>query len=218
MAQVAAPGYVEMDLWQRIMGALLWAPMKFAYRLRAEGLENLPPTGGFVFAANHLSNFDPWILAYALWPKRRICSMAKAELFNPLLKPLLKASGAFPVRRGGADPEAYKTAVRIARSGAVLLVFPEGARRNKGRWKRNRRRPYPQSGAVRIALSAGVPLVPVALIGTDRLLRLGPLAIAVGPPLKLDDLAGLRGREAGEIALERLMAELRRLEAGLRER
>jgi 1-acyl-sn-glycerol-3-phosphate acyltransferase len=205
-----------MDLWQRVMGLLLWAPMRIAYRLRAEGLENLPPAGGFVFASNHLSNFDPWILAYALWPKRRIRSMAKAELFNPILTPLLKASGAFPVRRGGADTEAYKTAIRIVRSGEVLLVFPEGARRNKGRWKRNRRRPQVHTGAARIALTATVPLVPVAIKGTDRLTRLGPLAIAVGRPLALDDLAGLRQREAAEVATERLMAEIHRLEAGLR--
>jgi 1-acyl-sn-glycerol-3-phosphate acyltransferase len=206
-----------MDTWQRVMGGLLWAPMKLAYRLRAEGLENLPPTGGYVLASNHLSNFDPWILAYPLWPKRRIRSMAKAELFNPILTPILKASGAFPVRRDGADPEAYKTAIRIVSGGEVLLVFPEGARRNKGRWKRNRRRPNPQSGAVRIALAADAPLVPVAIIGTDRLTRLGPIRIAVGPPIELEDLHGETRRKAAEVALERLMAELRRLEAGLRE-
>jgi 1-acyl-sn-glycerol-3-phosphate acyltransferase len=217
MSHSAAAIHVEMDLWQRVMGLLLWAPMKVAYRLRSEGIENLP-SSGFVLASNHLSNFDPWILAYPLWPKRRIRSMAKAELFNPLLRGLLKASGAFPVHRGRADPEAFRTAIEILRAGEVLLVFPEGARRNKGRWKRRRRLPKPHSGAARIALAAEVPLVPVAIIGTDRLTRLGPLRIAVGPPVQTDDLAGRSQREAADVATERLMAELRQLEARLRER
>ena len=206
-----------MDSWQRVMGLLLWAPMKLAYRLRAEGMENLPASG-FVLASNHLSNFDPWILAYPLWPKRRIRSMAKSELFNPLLKPLLQASGAFPIHRGRADPEAFKTAVQIVQSGEVLLIFPEGARRNKGRWKKRRRQPRPHTGAARIALAANAPLVPVAIIGTDRLTRLGPVRVSVGPPIRTDDLGDRSQREAAGLATERLMVEIRRLEAGLRAR
>ncbi len=208
----------DMDLWQRVMGMLLWPPLKLAYRLRAEGLENLPSTGGFVLASTHLSNFDPWVVAYPLWPKRRIRSMAKAELFNPLLRRILRASGAFPVHRDRPDPEAFKTALEIVQSGEVLLVFPEGVRRNKGRWKRKRRKPRPHSGAARIALAANVPLVPVAIIGTDRLTRLGPVRMSVGPPIRTDDLGGRNQREAAKLATERLMAEIRRLEAALRER
>lgn len=217
MAQSAAPTSLEMDRWQRVMGLLLWAPMKLAYRLRAEGMENLP-SGGHVLASNHLSNFDPWIVAYPLWPKRRIRSMAKAELFNPLLRGILKASGAFPIHRDRPDAEAFKTAIEIVQSGEALLIFPEGVRRNKGRWKRRRRKPRPHSGAARIALAAKVPLVPVAIIGTDRLTRLGPVRMSVGPPIPTDDLEGRSQREAAKLATERLMEEIGRLETGLRER
>ena len=206
-----------MDAWQRVMGGLLWGPMRTLYRLQAEGVDNLPAEGGYVLASNHLSNFDPWILAYPLWPRRRLRSMAKSELFNPVLAPLLRASGAFPVRRGGADREAFRTAVEIVRSGEVLLVFPEGARRGKGRWKgKRRRRQQVQSGAARIALSAGRPLVPAALIGTDRLTRLGPVRVAFGRPLSADGLAGQSRHEAAGALTERLMAEIRELEAALR--
>jgi 1-acyl-sn-glycerol-3-phosphate acyltransferase len=206
-----------MDAWQRAMGGLLWGPMKFLYRLQAEGVANLPAEGGYVLASNHLSNFDPWVLAYPLWPRRRLRSMAKAELFNPLLTPLLRASGAFPVRRGGMDRGAYRTAVEIVRSGEVLLVFPEGARRGKGHWKGKRRRQQQvQSGAARIALSAGRALVPAALIGTDRLTRLGPVRVAFGRPLSADGLAGRSRHEAAGALTERLMTEIRELEAGLR--
>ena len=208
-----------MDAWQRVMGLLLWGPMKCLYRLRAEGGENLPAEGGFVLASNHLSNFDPWVLAYPLWPTRRLRSMAKSELFNPVLAPLLRASGAFPVHRGGADREAFRTAIEIVRGGEILLVFPEGARRAKGRWKGKRRRQQQvQNGAARIALAAGRPLVPAALIGTDRLTRLGPVRVAFGHPVPADGLAGTSRHEAAGVLTERLMTAIRELEAGLRAR
>jgi len=208
---------VRMDAWQRFMGGLLWGPMKTLYRLQAEGVENLPAEGGYVLASNHLSNFDPWILAYPLWPRRRLRSMAKSELFNPVLAPLLRASGAFPVRRGGMDRDAYRTAVEIVRAGEVLLVFPEGARRAKGRWKgERRRRQQVQSGAARIALSAGGAIVPAALIGTDRLTRLGPVRVAFGAPLETDGLECRSRHEAAETLTGRLMTAIRELEAGLR--
>src|ERR1043165_7943396 len=75
------------------------------FRLRARGLENLPERG-FVLAANHTSNFDPWPLGIPLWPRRQGRFMAKSELFNPLLAPFLRAGGAFKVRRGEGDIEA----------------------------------------------------------------------------------------------------------------
>jgi 1-acyl-sn-glycerol-3-phosphate acyltransferase len=206
-----------MDAWQRVMGGLLYGPMRVLYRLEAEGVENLPADGGYVLASNHLSNFDPWVVAYPLWPRRRLRSMAKSELFNPLLAPILRASGAFPVKRGGADREAFRTAVEIVRGGEVLLVFPEGARRAKGRWKgKRRRRQQVQSGAARIALSAGGPLVPAALIGTDRLTRLGPVRVAFGSPVETDGLEGRSRHEAAGALTERLMTAIRELEAGLR--
>jgi 1-acyl-sn-glycerol-3-phosphate acyltransferase len=207
-----------MDAWQRVMGFLLWGPMKSLYRLQAEGTENLP-NEGFVLASNHLSNFDPWILAYPLWPRRRLRSMAKAELFNPIMAPLLRASGAFPVSRDRIDTEAFRTAIEILHSGEVLLVFPEGARRAKGRWKGKRQRQQQvQNGAARIAISAGAPVVPAAIIGTDRLTRLGPVRVAFGRPVEAGDLGGRTRHEAADALTERLMAAIRELEAGLRGR
>jgi 1-acyl-sn-glycerol-3-phosphate acyltransferase len=115
------------------------------------------------------------------------------------------------------DRDAYRTAVEIVRSGEVLLVFPEGARRGKGRWKgKRRRRQQVQSGAARIALSAGGPLVPAALIGTDRLTRLGPLRVAFGRPVETDGLEGRARHDAASTLTERLMTDIRELEAGLR--
>ena len=141
----------------------------------------MPKTGGLVLAANHTSNFDPWPLGIPLFPRRTLRFMAKIELFNPVLKPLLNAGGAFPVRRGEADHDAIETAVRLAREGDIVVMFPEGTRRQKGLRKKFEARPH--TGAARIALAANVPLVPAAIKGTDRLARLGPLRVVYGKPI-----------------------------------
>src|SRR5438128_10108302 len=128
--------------------------MHLVYRLRATGLENLPSEGGFVLAANHTSNFDPWPLGFPLWPRRQLHFMAKAELFNPVVGPILRDAGAFPVRRGEHDVEAIETAVRLCREGKIVAMFPEGTRREKGLRKKFTARP--RGGAARIALAAAV--------------------------------------------------------------
>src|SRR5437660_1052569 len=161
--------------------------MRFLYRLQPRGLDNLPRDGGFVLAANHTSNFDPWPLGVPLWP-RQLYFMGKAELFNPILGPILRASGAFPVRRGEQDLAAIEAAVRLCREGKVVGMFPEGTRRTKGLRKKFEHRP--RTGSARIALAAGVPLVPAAIKGTDRLARLGRIGGAYGAPAAVEDLQG----------------------------
>jgi 1-acyl-sn-glycerol-3-phosphate acyltransferase len=95
-----------------------------------------------------------------------------------------------------------------------VVMFPEGTRRRKGVTKKHLARP--RSGAARIALEAGVPLVPCAVAGTDRLSRLGPLRITYGPPVEIDDLrANDDMRRAAQLATERLMARIEELEATL---
>jgi 1-acyl-sn-glycerol-3-phosphate acyltransferase len=188
------------------IGGLSWPVVRFVFRLRATGVEHLPASGGFVLAANHSSNFDPWPLGVPLYPRRWLRFMAKSELFNPVLKPFVAGAGAFPVRRGQRDLEAIATAVTLVREGHVVVMFPEGTRQRKGLRKRFEARPH--TGAARIALEAGAPLVPAGIKGTDRLARLGPLRVAYGPPV---DLAGLEGEEAPQIATDRLMLEIRRL-------
>jgi 1-acyl-sn-glycerol-3-phosphate acyltransferase len=118
------------------------------------------------------------------------------------------------VHRGLGDVEAVETAVALAREGHVVVMFPEGTRRTKGLVKKHRARP--RSGAARIALEAGVPLVPAAVAGTNRLLALGPLRVAYGPPLEIDDLrSGPDFRRASQEATERLMSRIAELEKSL---
>jgi 1-acyl-sn-glycerol-3-phosphate acyltransferase len=193
------------------IAALSWPVLKSVFRLRAAGLENVPHVGGFVLAANHLSNFDPWPLGIPLFPRRFLRFMAKSELFWFPLSAIARAGGAFPVRRGERDEEAIATAVSLCREGHALVMFPEGTRRKKGMRKKHEARW--RTGAARIALEAGVPLVPAAVAGTDRLARLAPLRVRYGPPLELGDLNG--ADDAARIATERLQGAIEELEESL---
>jgi 1-acyl-sn-glycerol-3-phosphate acyltransferase len=205
---------VRPPLAYNIVAVLSWPVLYVLFRLRTRGLENLPTSGGYVLACNHVSNLDPWPVGLPLWPRRWLRFMAKSELYWWPLRLGLDGAGAFKVRRGLGDVEAIETAVRLAHEGHVVVMFPEGTRREKGLVKKHRARP--RSGAARIALEAGVPLVPCAVAGTDRLIRLGPLRVAYGQPVDITDLRnGVDLRRAAQEATERLMAKIAELEASL---
>jgi 1-acyl-sn-glycerol-3-phosphate acyltransferase len=195
-----------------LLGLVSWPFIRLLFRERIRGADNLPP-GGFVLAPNHVSNLDPWPLGMPLWPRRQLHWMAKVELFKPVVGRIITWGGAFPVRRGERDEGAIETAVERVRAGDIVVIFPEGTRKEKGLVKRHQSRP--RTGAARVALRAGAPLVPAAIGGTDRLLRLGPLKVAYGPPVELSDLEGTEEREAAKEATDRLMAAIAKLQETL---
>jgi len=203
-----------VPLIYNVAGVLSWPVMYGLFRLQVRGGENVPASGGCVLASNHLSNFDPWPLGMPLWPGRWLRFMAKSELYWFPATLVLDSAGAFKVRRGTGDREAIETGIRLAREGNVVVMFPEGTRRKKGLVKKHR--PRAHSGAARIALEAEVPLVPAALAGTDRLLKLGPIRVAFGAPLEIDDLRTSDDvRRSSLQATELLMAQIAELEASL---
>ena len=198
------------SLFYRVAAILSWPFLRFVFRLEVHGRENVPRDGGFVLAANHNSNFDPWPLGVPLFPHSFLRFMAKSELYWWPLKYVLEAGGAFPVRRGEKDEQAIETAVELCRAGHCVVMFPEGTRRRKGLRKKWEARAH--TGAARIALEAGVLLVPAAIRGTDELRRVAKIRVDYGPPIPLDDLEGRDIREASQEATERLMSEIQRLE------
>jgi 1-acyl-sn-glycerol-3-phosphate acyltransferase len=108
------------------------------------------------------------------------------------------------------DLHAVQTATELCRAGHAVVMFPEGTRRSKG--MRKRHAPRWHTGAARIALDAGVPLVPAAIAGTDRVSRLGPLRVAYGRPVETADLVDQDRGEASRIATERLREAIGGLE------
>jgi 1-acyl-sn-glycerol-3-phosphate acyltransferase len=200
------------------IGAVTAGPIRRLLRFKSKGEEYLPREGGYVLSANHMSNLDPWPLGIPLYPERQLRFMAKAERYKAPLKWILEPAGAFPVRRGLADEEAMERAVELAKAGEVVAIFPEGTRRNKGRIKKALKKGHrarPRTGAARVALLAGVPLVPAAIGGTESLMKLGPLRVAYGAPIELDDLKDMELRPASKIATERLMEAIHSLEKTL---
>jgi len=167
------------------------------FRLEVKGKEHLPGDG-FVLAANHTSNLDPWAIGLPLMPTRWLRFMAKSELYWWPLSLVLDAAGAFKVRRGEGDVEAIQTAVDLVRDAEIVVMFPEGTRQKKGLRKKWAARP--RTGAARIAHKAGAPLVPVAIKGTDGLARLARWKVAYGEPFE-------PGADA-QAATERLMREI----------
>ncbi len=208
MAKPPRPSWLYL-----VLGVLSWPVVKTLFRHRARGVENVPREGGVVLAANHWSNLDPWALGLPVFPRRFLRFMGKSELFWFPLGAIITAGGAFPVRRGERDEEAIGTAVDLCRQGHAVVMFPEGTRRRKGLRKKHDARWH--TGAARIALEAGVPLVPAGIAGTDRLGRLGPLRVAYGPPIALGDLAGGPVAEGARLATERLRASITELEESL---
>ena len=194
----------------RALAGVARPTIRVLFRPVSVGTERLPP-GGFVLCSNQLSNLDGFALANPMYP-RQVQWMGKAELFKPVLGGVLRRLGIFPVRRGHGDVEAIQHAVELARAGHAVGIFPEGTRRAKGFRKAHRARPH--SGAARVALAAGVPLIPAAIAGTDRLTALRRWRVAFGSPVEVSDLDPDAPGAARE-ATRRLMDAIERLEAGL---
>lgn len=157
-------------------------------RWEVKGAENLPASGGVVLAANHASYWDPVVVGCAF--NRQVYFMAKSELFKiPLLGPVIRSLGAFPVRRDKSDRNAIRTAIKLLEKGNVVGVFPEGGRSHTGELMK------PHLGAAMLAFKAGVPILPVALSGTKGVL--GKVTVLVGRPVLIR-----QGAKAKKVELE----------------
>jgi len=130
------------------------------------GGENIPQGDVFIIASNHLSNLDPFLIGLCL--KRRISYMAKDALFrNPILKWMLKSVEAFPIKRGSADVWALRETLRRLKRGMPVVMFPEGTRQTSTTEKKI------QSGIGFLAVNGNVPVVPVYIDGSDKVLPPG---------------------------------------------
>jgi 1-acyl-sn-glycerol-3-phosphate acyltransferase len=172
------------SLTYRLVSNLLVFPVfRGLFRGRTEGNHHVPMQGPVVVVANHGSHLDPPLLGHALG--RPVAFMAKAELFAiPLLGPIIRACGAYPVKRGASDREAIRTATARLDEGWATGVFLDGTRQRDGRVNQ------PMPGAALLAARSGAPLLPVAIINSHRALGPGqnrfrpvPIVLRIGAPI-----------------------------------
>lgn len=176
----------------------------FVFRLKFVGRENLPKEGGVIVAFNHTSNWDPVVAGLSC--PRKLRFMAKEELFkNPVFGALIKALGAFPVRRGKGDIGAIKSSLKILSEGEVMLMFPEGHRIKDGR------RVKAKPGVALIAQRAQVPVVPVCISGEYKWLH--RVTVTYGKPISLEEYYGqkLEQEKIQEIA-DGILEEVRKMQ------
>jgi 1-acyl-sn-glycerol-3-phosphate acyltransferase len=182
---------------------LLGPLLRVVFRPRIEGLDHVPGSGAAIVAGNHLSFSDHFLMPAVL--KRRITFLAKAEYFTgPGLKGRLTAfffrsAGQIPVDRSGkeAGQAAIREGLGVLGRGELLGIYPEGTRSHDGRLYKGK------VGVAVMALRAGVPVVPCAMIGTfeaqppgRKIPRLHPVVIRFGEPLDFSRYAGMEGEKA----------------------
>jgi 1-acyl-sn-glycerol-3-phosphate acyltransferase len=207
---------VERSLFGTFVRSTLGRLVPLLFRTRLIGRENLP-AGGAVLAGNHVSYMDP-VLLWCVSP-RPVHFMAKRELWESrVLGWLLDRFWAFPVTRGEPDRSAIARATEVLTHGGLVGVFPEGTRASAD----GQSAPTAHGGAAFLAIRAGVPLVPMAFVGTEkvwprgqRLPKLRRVTIAIGEPLLPDAVPPDLGRKERVDALtamlmERIAEQLRR--------
>lgn len=165
---------------RRVMIAIMRFLFNLVMKMEVSGLENFPREGAVILAANHVTNFDVFPMQFTL--PRPIFFMGKAELFrNPIMDVFLRNLSGFPVNRGEKDLWAMRHASKILAHGQTLGMFPEGTR-SKGKGLT-----VAKTGVARLALDANCPIVPMAVVGSDRFFQRFPrrtlVQITLLPPL-----------------------------------
>lgn len=164
----------------------VWLFCRLFFRAEFHGADNVPSEGPCIIVPNHCTYADPiWI---TIPIKRRVYYMTWDKVFEiPLLGPLARIFGAFPVKLESVDPKAQREAIEMLKAGRVLVIFPEGGRSKTGAIE-----PF-KMGAFRLALAHGVPIVPVTIDGgfqiwpVGRVLpRPGKLKISYHPPIAVE--------------------------------
>jgi 1-acyl-sn-glycerol-3-phosphate acyltransferase len=218
----AAEAMQRYHAWARehepgwIYGAvrLLLTPIVLVlYRTRSVGRNNVPASGAIILAPNHFSNLDHFFVG--VWLRRKIRFMSKSQFFggNPLLSYVFRVAGHFPVRRGHNDEEAFLTAHSVLARGGCVGMYAEGGRSRSGGLGK------PRPGVGRLALESGVPVVPVAIYGSDavrqwRRARFPKVTVSFGEPLRFDRVSA-PSREQALAAANTIFAHVGELYAAM---
>lgn len=215
-----------LGFWQRLAAVLVIPTMWFWTKPTWLAGEKLPPSGGVILVANHASHFDPLVVAHYIfgngrWPQ----FLAKASLWKvPVMGPFLRKLHQIPVERGSVEAvRSLDVLVDAVQRGGAVLIYPEGTTtREPGLWPMRGK-----TGAARLALATGAPVVPIANWGAYKIfdprtgrLHLGirvPVTVVAGDPVDLSRWQGAQPTRAVlEEMTEAIMLDVRDLLAGVR--
>jgi len=186
--------------------------LRTAFRPWVTGEENIPRTGGVILASNHLSFIDSVFLPLVI--DRRVTFLAKSDYYTArgikgwAIKNFLKAAGMLPIDRSGgkASEASLRTGLSVLNRGEMLGIYPEGTRSPDGKLYRGR------TGVARMVLEGGVPVVPVAMIDTEKVMPIGRrlpkvrrIGIVIGEPL---DFSRFEGMESDRFILRSITDEI----------
>ena len=181
--------------------------LKKLFKINVVGLENIPLTGGCILAANHRSHLDPPVLN--IISPRPIIFLAKKELFEvPILGWIITKAGAIPVKRDNRDLSTIKKAISLLKEGYVIGIFPEGTRARPGEFRK------PQPGVGYLIEKAKVPVIPILIEGTDKILPVKSkfpklfkynIDVIIGKPINFEGISSY------EHVAEKVMHEIKKL-------
>ena len=183
------------------------------FRTRAIDSDKVPADGPAIVAPNHFSFLDHFFVAVYL--RRKVQFMAKSQLFEMPMQIVYKNGGVFPVRRGQRDDEAFKTAHAVLARGGIVVMYCEGGRSRTGELGEAK------PGIGRLALESGAPVVPTALVGSERVrdwkrLQFPKVTVQFGDPIRFEQVDD-PAREQSQAASEEIFARIKGLWHGLRE-
>jgi 1-acyl-sn-glycerol-3-phosphate acyltransferase len=182
------------------------------FRTRGIDAEKVPARGAVILAPNHSSFMDHFFLGASI--RRKVCFMAKSQLFKPPMEWIYSPGGVFPVRRGFADEEAFITANTILGRGGCIAMYSEGGRSRTGKLSDTVR-----PGIGRLALQSGATIVPLAIHGSSKVrnwkrLRFPKVTVLYGDPIRWEPIADPTREQQQEVA-NAIFAEVRKLYAHL---
>lgn len=201
------------DLMYEVVRLVLTPYLMLFYRARTVDIEKIPEAGPVIVAPNHFSFLDHFFAA--VYMRRKVHFMAKSQLFKRPLQFVYTHGGVFPVRRGHRDEEAFITAHAILGRGDLVLMYPEGGRSRSGELGE------PKRGLGKLALESGAPVVPTAIVGTQKVrnwkrFQFPKVTVLYGDPVRfeqIDDPSPEQQQAAAQLVFDRVKA----LYDGLRE-
>ena len=184
----------------------------FFYRARCIDSDKVPANGAAIIAPNHFSFLDHFFVAVYL--RRKVQFMGKSQLFARPLQFIYTHGGVFPVRRGQRDEEAFKSAHAVLERGNLVVMYAEAGRSRSGELGQ------PRPGIGRLALESGVPVVPTAIAGTERVrnwkrLQFPKVTVQFGDPVRFERVEE-PSREQAEAASQVIFSEVRTMHSRLR--